>query len=160
MQTSDAGWAHLPSAWQWMVGVIAAWWVSTPATMQVLIMLMGIDYASGVLGALAQGQFCARAGWRGLVKKVLTLLLLGTVWLVTRPMNLGFDVAAAGAMAFAFNELCSIVQNCADAGVDIPDPFVVALVKMKRLTGRSRTAAEVEKAFAAAVGDGTDKGAK
>ncbi len=147
MGTPNAGLVGLPSAWKWCVGAAVGMWVSTPAMVQALIVLMCLDYASGVICALSQHTWCAREGWRGLAQKTLTLLLVGTLWYVARPMHLGIDVASVVSAAFAFNELCSVVRNCARAGVDIPDPLVDALVKMRKLTGRNRTVAEVEAAL-------------
>lgn len=138
---------HLPTAWQWATGLLASIVIATPAAVQALIVLMAIDYATGIICALMACSLSSARGWRGLAAKTLTLLLVGTAQYVSRFMHLGFDAGAAVAMAFAANELISIVENCARAGVPIPEPLLVVVIRAKRLTGRTRSAAEVEEAL-------------
>jgi toxin secretion/phage lysis holin len=131
-------------AWKWLLVGASAVWLSTPAAVQVLLVLMACDYVSGVLCAVMLGTWCARVGWQGLARKVMTLLLVLTVRYAARPLNLGFDLASAAATGFAVNELASVVRNCAVAGVPIPDVIVAAIAKVRGLAA-SKSAAEVER---------------
>lgn len=153
MQTTEAM-PHLPTAWQWFTGILASIVIATPAAVQALIVLMVIDYVTGIICALMACTLSSARGWRGLAAKTLTLLLVGTAQYVSRFLHLGVDAGAAVAMAFAANELISIVENCARAGVPIPEPLLVVVIRAKRLTGRNRTAAEVEQELSRAAGAG------
>ncbi len=122
---------------KWVLAGILSLWVKVPLAIQALLVLMLIDYATGLLGALIAGSLSSRVGFRGLGRKVLTLLLVGATHYVVRTMNLNFDFASTVAAAFAANELISITENCAEAGVPIPPPILDVLVRARRISGRS-----------------------
>lgn len=133
-------------AWgKWLAAGITAWWISTPAAVQALVVLMVCDYATGVLSALVCGRLSSAEGYRGLGRKVLTLTLVTVAHFVGWSIHLGYDLGSIVAIAFAVNEAISITENCARAGVPIPEAMLAALLRAKRVTGRGRTAAEVER---------------
>jgi phage-related holin len=88
-----------------------------------------------------------------LARKSLTLLLVATGSFMSHSMHLGIDVGSTVAMAFAANELISITENCARAGVPIPESLLIVVVRAKKLAGRSKTPAEVEEELSAALGE-------
>lgn len=143
--------ASLPFLLKWIVAGVISLWISIPAAVQTLIVLMSIDYVTGVLLALMQRRLCSEEGKKGLGKKTLTLLLVVTVHYVVKPLNLGVDLGAMVATAFCVNELISITENCAAAGVPIPDALLTVLVRAKRITGRGKQADEVTRDLEAAA---------
>jgi len=144
MQTSNASPDYVPGAVKWLGAAVASLWVSIPAAVQVLIVLMAIDWACGLIGAALAGKLSSAEGFRGLARKTLTLLLVATAWYVSRSMGLGINLGTTVAMAFTVNELISITENCARAGVPIPDSLLVVVVRARRVAGNSKSAAEVE----------------
>lgn len=140
----------LPATLKWMVAAVASLWITVPVAVQALVVLMGADYLTGISCALIQGNWNAREGFRGLARKILTLLLVAMAWYMAKAMHLGFDLGSTVAMAFSVNEAISITENCARAGVPIPDTLLVVVVRAKKLVGRSKTAVEVERELAEA----------
>ena len=130
-------------ALKWLVAGVVSLWVSVPLAMQTLASLMVIDYATGLLCALMERRASSAEGLRGLVKKVLIVLLVLTAHLLVKATNLSWDFSMAIAGAFAVNEVVSITENCADAGVPIPPALLEVLLRTKKLTGRGKAAAEV-----------------
>lgn len=127
------------------LSAVMALWLAAPAALHTLVVLSVIDYTTGVLAAFATGTVCAAVGYRGLAKKVLTLILVGTAQYIVRPFSLTLDLGSIVALMFALNEGISIVENAAKAGVPIPRPLLDALVRAKKLAGPPVDAAEVEK---------------
>lgn len=100
----------------------------------VLLALMGIDYLTGVICALAfhkssktgSGGFSSAVGWQGLAKKCVTLLLVVVANLLD--MQLGASYIRDGVcIAFMANEVMSIVENAGLMGVPIPGVISKAL---------------------------------
>ncbi len=93
-----------------------------------LMIFMGIDYLTGLIVAgvfhssnkSASGALESRAGWKGLCRKGVTLLI---VLVATRlDMAIGTTyIRDAVVIAFIANELISIVENAGLMGVPMPE---------------------------------------
>ncbi len=102
-----------------------------------LIIVMSIDYVLGVgLGILGKskhgdGEISSKVGFKGLLKKLTSLLLVGVSFLTTfylAEYNIDFKYAVDIVItAFFINELVSILENAKLLGVNIPDFFDRAL---------------------------------
>lgn len=96
-------------------------------TATVLLVLMAIDYLTGIVGAAVfhvstkseTGALESKAGWKGLVRKCLTLLLVIVAAMLDRLLGTAF-VRDAVIIAFCANEALSIVENAALMGVPVP----------------------------------------
>lgn len=139
--------------WKWMIisgSSLAGLWMKIPYTVQVLLMLMGLDILSGLCAAFVQKQLNSSVMLRGLFTKAAVFPLLALLHIIEQPLNLPFNLAGMGAIAFIVYESMSIIENCANAGVPIPAVIVTALAKAKIPTA---TAADIHREFA--VGDTT-----
>src|SRR5581483_10131267 len=105
---------------KWATAGIAGIWVSVPAAIQALVVLMLIDYAMGLLRALQFHEVCSTEGLKGLRKKSATMLLVLMGHFLARTMHLPYDFAAMLAAAFAANEAISIIENAAEIGAPGP----------------------------------------
>src|SRR4051812_15242830 len=128
----------LPAILKWCAASIAAWWVSTPAAVQALLVLMALDYVSGILVAFSMRELSSEVGRRGLVRKLLTLLLILATHFLVIVTHLVWDLSSVIATAFCVNEVISIAENAARGGVRIPSALLDALGQVKRITGRAR----------------------
>ncbi len=94
----------------------------------VLIVLLILDFVSGILAALySKEKLGSHRGWRGLVKKSHTILLVGAVALVELyTLNTGGALADGIAGAFITIELVSLVENGRRMGIlpEALDKFV------------------------------------
>lgn len=95
--------------------------------MGTLIIFMAIDYATGLIvagvfhksGKSKTGSLESRAGWKGLCKKGMVLLLV----LIGHRLDLAIGstyIRDAVVIAFVGNELISIVENAGLMGVPMP----------------------------------------
>lgn len=117
------------------LGTISAFFVSLPTAVWLLCGLMVADYVTGILVAISKGKLSSKTGRDGLIKKVLTLILVLVSHAITHVQELGFDVGSGIAIFFCVNELVSITENCARGGVSIPPVLLSAIEKVESLTG-------------------------
>ncbi len=95
--------------------------------MMTLLLFMGIDYVCGLVVAgffknspkTESGALESRAGWKGLCRKGMTLLIV----LVAYRLDLMMETAIVKdgvVIAFLANEVISIIENAGLMGVPIP----------------------------------------
>ena len=93
----------------------------------VLLVLMAADYLMGIIGAAVfhvstkseTGALESKAGWKGLVRKCLTLVLVMVGAMLDKLLGTAF-VRDAVIIAFCANEALSIVENAGLMGVPVP----------------------------------------
>ena len=104
------------------------------ATMTTLVIMMCIDYVSGLMVAgvfhnstkTESGALESRAGWKGLCRKGMTLLIV----LVSYRLDLALGTAyvqEAVAIGFIANEGISIIENAGLMGIPLPDALIKAI---------------------------------
>lgn len=102
--------------------------------LQTLVIFMAIDYISGLIVAgvfhnskkTESGTLESRAGWKGLCRKCITLLLVLVAYRLD--LMIGSDyVRDAVIIGFVANEAISIIENASLMGVPFPDPIVKAI---------------------------------
>lgn len=125
------------------IGIIGAFiaqlfggWTSGMTT---LVILMIIDYVTGLLVAAVfgkskktdDGKLESRAGWKGLVRKCVTLLM---VLVATRlDLLIGTNlVRDASVIGFAANECLSIIENAGLMGIPMPAAVTNAIEVLQK----------------------------
>ncbi len=131
------------------LGFVGAW-AHIPHTVQILLILMGLDVLSGLIAAGRTRSLNSSIMVRGLFQKLAVFPLLVMVHVVEAPLKLSFELESVVACAFILYEAMSITENAARAGVPIPKIVVDALVKAKIKT---TSADEIHKQFS--TGDET-----
>jgi toxin secretion/phage lysis holin len=129
-----------PRAGKWTVAIVAAFWLKIPYMVKLLLGMMALDMVTGLLASFIRKETSSESGARGLAKKALVLILVGVSHIVSDPLHLGVDLGSAVALAYMFNELISIIENAARAGVPIPGPLIDVLRKFKGIPKISSTA--------------------
>ena len=87
-----------------------------------LIVLMSLDYVSGIMCAVIDKKLSSAIGFRGICKKVLILMLVGVANIVDLHV-VGTGSALRGAVIcfYMSNEGLSLLENAAHIGLPIPD---------------------------------------
>ncbi len=108
------------------------------AAIVTLIIFMGIDYITGLIVAgvfhtsnkSPNGSLESRAGWKGLCRKGVTLLV---VLVATRlDMAIGTHyIRDAVVIAFVANEAISIIENAGLMGIPIPEIIIKMIDVLK-----------------------------
>ena len=109
----------------------------------ILVICMAIDYGSGLFVAgvfhaspkSMGGGLDRNVGWKGLVRKVATLVIILIAHFVD--MLLGTEyIRDAVVIAFTINEILSILENCALMGVPIPKVLLKGIDILKEQAGK------------------------
>lgn len=109
------------------------------AALTTLCIFMMVDYILGLLSAgvfkqskkTVNGALSSKAGWVGLVRKSINLLLVMLAVRLDLTLNTGQFIANAIALGFIANEGLSIIENAGLCGVYIPPVIARAIEVLK-----------------------------
>lgn len=117
-----------------IAGLFGGW----DASIITLLIVMGIDFITGLICAgifhkskkTENGALESRAGWKGLIRKGVTLLI---IIVATRlDMQLGVNyIRDCVCIAFISNEVLSIIENAGLMGIPIPKIISKAIEVLK-----------------------------
>ncbi len=126
-----------------LVGLIGSFFASLfggwDAALVTLIIFMGIDYVTGLIVAgvfhtsekTENGTLESRAGWKGLCRKGVTLLVVLVACRLDLMMGSNF-IRDAVVIAFVANETISIIENAGLMGIPIPAVITKAIEVLKK----------------------------
>lgn len=103
-----------------------------------LIIFMAVDYITGLLCAgvfkvskkTKNGGLESRAGWKGLCRKGVVLLVVLVAYRLDLLIGTSY-IRDAVIIGFCANELISIIENCGLMGIPMPTPIVKAIDILK-----------------------------
>ncbi len=118
--------------------LIASLFGGWDAALVTLLIFMGIDYVTGLIvagvfhasGKTATGALESHAGWKGLCKKGVTLLVVLVACRLDLMMGANF-IRDAVVIAFVANETISIIENAGLMGIPIPAVIIRAIEVLK-----------------------------
>ena len=119
-------------------GMIASLFGGWDAALVTLIIFMGVDYVTGLIVAgvfhnsekTKNGALESRAGWKGLCRKGVTLLVVLVACRLDLVMGSNF-IRDAVVIAFIANETISIIENAGLMGIPIPTAIMRAIEILK-----------------------------
>ena len=119
--------------------VIASWFGGWDAALSTLVIFMAIDYLMGLVvagifkksGKSEDGRLDSRAGWKGLCKKGVTLVIVLVACRLDMVIGSTF-IRDAVVIGFVANETLSIVENAGLMGVPIPNVVTDAINILKK----------------------------
>lgn len=120
-------------------GAIASLYGGWDAALQTLIIFMAVDYITGLIVAgvfhaspkSQNGALESRAGWKGLIRKGETLLIVLVACQLDVVMATSF-VRDAVIIGFIANETISIIENAGLMGLPIPAALTKAVDILKQ----------------------------
>lgn len=120
-----------------VAGAVAGLFGGWSATLSILVAVMCIDYITGVLVALAgrsdkteHGGLSSRAGFYGIARKGLIMLIVLLATLLDRAVGDGAAFQTAAAFYYIANEGLSILENASRMGVPFPAKLRQALEEL------------------------------
>lgn len=137
-------------------GAILSFFSGMPPIIWVLVAVMSLDYVTGILCGLMgkspkteSGGLSSTTAFKGLIKKVLLLCVVGLAALIDHAiaMSAGIEMAAvtgACALWFVASEGMSILENAAAMGVPIPKILLQALEIMRSKGGENEKQEKAE----------------
>ena len=119
--------------------VIASLFGGWDAALVTLLIFMGVDYVTGLIVAVVfhtsekteNGTLESRAGWKGLCRKGVTLLVVLVACRLDLMMGSNF-IRDAVVIAFVANETISIIENAGLMGIPIPAVITKAIEVLKK----------------------------
>lgn len=136
------GWKNMKMKLLTFIGVVGSWIASLfggwDAALVTLLIFMGVDYLTGLIVAgvfhksekTENGTLESRAGWKGLCRKGVTLLIVLVACRLDLVMGSNF-IRDAVVIAFIANETISIIENAGLMGVPIPAVITRAIEVLK-----------------------------
>ena len=120
-------------------GAIASLYGGWDAALQTLIICMAVDYITGLIVAgvfhaspkTKTGTLESRAGWKGLCRKGMSLLIVLVACRLDAVMGSSF-VRDTVVIGFIANETLSIIENAGLMGVPIPKVLARAVDILKQ----------------------------
>lgn len=120
-------------------GAVAAYFGGWDASLQTLVIFMAIDYITGLIVAgvfhsspkTKTGALESLAGWKGLVRKGETLLIVLVACRLDAVIGSNF-VRDAAVIAFICNETISIIENAGLMGIPIPGVVTKAIEVLRQ----------------------------
>lgn len=100
----------------------------------VLLLVMAIDYATGLLAGAYNKSLNSRIGFNGIIRKIYYLLLVAAVYALELVIPIAEFAGDGVAIAFIMLEFISITENGVKMNAPIP-----AFVKELLLTVKSKT---------------------
>ncbi len=96
----------------------------------ILLTVITIDYITGVIAAIVDKELSSEIGYKGIAKKVGTLIIVALAHLIGTYLN--FDVRSWVIGYYIANEGISIVENTGRMGVPYPDRLMQILKQLKK----------------------------
>ena len=118
----------------WIASLLGGW----DAALETLVIFMAVDYVTGLIVAgvfhtsekTQNGALESRAGWKGLCRKGLTLLVVLVGCRLDLIMGSNF-IRDAVIIAFIANETISIIENAGLMGIPVPTVITRAIEVLK-----------------------------
>lgn len=112
-------------------GILACLFGAPDAWMIGLVVLVIIDYVTGLMKAYIAGELSSKVGFKGILKKLMYFAIVA-VAVIIDTLTGAEGVLRVACMGFLIaNEGVSILENCAAAGLPVPQALVKVLAKLK-----------------------------
>ena len=133
--TIELVWAKIQTAITLLGGWLGYFVGGWDGMLIALVVLMALDYITGVMCAIADHKLSSSVGFKGICKKVFILMLVGVANIVdVHVVGSGSALRAAVICFYLSNEGVSILENAGHIGLPIPEKLKVVL---EQLHGRS-----------------------
>ena len=127
----DLLWARIQAAVTALGGWIGWFLGGVDGMLIALIVLMALDYLSGVMRAVEDRKLSSAVGFRGICKKALILMLVGVANLLDTNVVGGAAVLRGAVLCFYLsNEGLSLLENAACLGLPVPEKLKEILAQL------------------------------
>jgi toxin secretion/phage lysis holin len=130
----------LKQAWTWIQTAFAAFggwlgWVlgGFDGFLYALIMLVVIDYITGLMVAVIEKRLSSELGFKGLFKKILIFAMVAIAHLIDDSLIGGGEILRTVVIFFyAANEGISVLENASRIGLPIPEKLKEILLQLHK----------------------------
>ena len=127
----DIIWAKIQIAVAAIGGWLGYFLGGMDGMMIALIVLMTLDYVTGVMCAIVDKKLSSAVGFKGICKKVLVLMLVGVANIVdVHVVGAGSALRSAVVCFYLSNEGISMLENASHLGLPIPEKLKDILAQL------------------------------
>ena len=137
--TVELVWAKIQTAITLLGGWLGYFVGGWDGMLIALVVLMALDYITGVMCAIADHKLSSSVGFKGICKKVFILMLVGVANIVdVHVVGSGSALRAAVICFYLSNEGVSILENAGHIGLPIPEKLKVVLEQLHGRTDETK----------------------
>ena len=138
--TIDLVWSKIQTAVTALGGILGYFVGGLDGLLTALIILMVLDYITGVMCAIIDKKLSSAVGFKGICKKVLILLLVGVANIVdVHVVGTGSALRGAVVCFYLSNEGLSLLENAAYIGLPVPDRLRTVLAQLHNRDDKTDT---------------------
>lgn len=127
----DLIWAKLQMAITAIGGWLGYFVGGMDGLLTALLILMTIDYITGIMCAVVDKQLSSAVGFKGICKKVLILMLVGVAHVIDlHVVGTGEALRSAVICFYLSNEGVSVLENAGRLGLPIPEKLKAILAQL------------------------------
>lgn len=127
----DLIWAKIQIAFTALGGWLGYFLGGMDGLLIALIVLMSLDYVSGVMCAIIDRKLSSAVGFKGVCKKLFILMLVGVAHIIDlHVVGTGSVLRGAVICFYMSNEGLSLLENAAHVGLPIPDKLKDILAQL------------------------------
>lgn len=97
-----------------------------------IIVLMFLDYVTGICKSFYQKRINSSIGGQGIIKKVLYLCSITVSVILDKLLSMNGSLRTLVITSFIFNEILSILENSSEMGIKIPKYLYESLKKAEQ----------------------------
>lgn len=99
--------------------------------MTALIVLMVLDYITGIMCAIVENKLSSSIGFKGIFKKMLIIMLVGVAHIVDLNVVGSHEALRSAVICFYMsNEGISVMENASRLGLPIPEKLKTVLAQL------------------------------
>ena len=127
----DLVWTKIQTAAAAIGGYLGYFVGGVDGLMTALILFMVVDYITGLMCAISDRTLSSAVGFRGICRKVLTLMLVGIAHIVDlHVVGTGQALRSAVICFYMSNEGVSVLENAGHLGLPIPEKLKDILAQL------------------------------
>lgn len=129
--TIDLIWTKVQGAVTALGGVIGYFVGGMDGLLTALIILMALDYVTGVMCAIVDKTLSSSIGFKGIFKKILIFMLVGVAHIIDlNVIGTGEALRSAVICFYLSNEGVSLLENAGRLGLPIPEKLKTILAQL------------------------------
>lgn len=111
-------------------GFLCQWLGGWDVILKALVMLVVLDYATGVLKAIATKTLSSAVGFKGLIRKITIFIVVATAVTVQTVIGDAIPLREIVIIFFVCNEGISLLENASEF-IPIPDKLKETLIQLR-----------------------------
>lgn len=122
------------NAWSVIAGILGGLMISLfggfDTILKVLLVMITLDYLTGIIKAVYNKQLSSNVGFKGLLKKIVTLIIVCVATVIQRLIGDNIAIREIVIMFYIANEGISLLENAAEF-VPLPDKLKDVLLQLR-----------------------------